>query len=192
MTENKNIQPSFNILAQYVKDISFENPNAPKSFTLQGSPSREFNIGINAQKLGDDNFEVAIHLTVKITLEEKAVFLVDLVYAGLFAIVGIPDENMEQLLLVDCPIIIYPFARRIVSDLSRDGGYPALLLEPVDFRSLYINRKQQGATAAPLSTPENTTAGAHEGADTLFIGDKPAKNAANDALKKAKTASKKK
>jgi preprotein translocase subunit SecB len=149
MSENQpqnNAAPQFSLRAQYVKDLSFENPKAPLTLLpQQEKPAISFNIDINVTRLSDDAFEVALHTVSKAEIAGETMFLVDLTYAGLFNVQNIPQENFEPLLFIECPHIIFPFARRIIADATRDGGFPPLLLEPIDFARLYQLRKQQQA-----------------------------------------------
>jgi preprotein translocase subunit SecB len=131
----------FQVTGQYVKDLSFENPSAPQSFAImEEKPSIQVNIDLNAQKLQDNLFEVALKISASAQVKDNKLFMVELAYAGLFVITGIPEERLEAILFVDCPFVLFPYARRVISDVTRDGGYPPLLLEPVDFFSLYRNR----------------------------------------------------
>lgn len=138
--------PQFAIGGQYIKDLSFESPNAPHSvYGITEKPTIDLNVDLNAQKLQDDTFEVSMKINAKATVGENkdVVFVTELDYAGIFALKNIPEEVLERTLLVDCPFILFPYARRVISDATRDGGFPPLSLEPIDFASLYIRRKQQ-------------------------------------------------
>lgn len=138
--------PVFAVRAQYIKDFSFENPKSPHSLLpKKEQPKIDLAVDINAQQISEDLFEVALKISAKATCENEPLFLVDLSYAGLFAIQNLSKEQIEPLLFIDCPHIIFPFARRVIADASRDGGFPPLLMEPVDFRSLYAQRKPQAA-----------------------------------------------
>lgn len=138
--------PRFHVTAQYVKDLSFENPRAPQSLMArEGKPSIDINIEINGRKAREDLQEVTLHITAKASAEGETLFLVDLSYAGLFTILNIPEERLEQLLMVDCPFILFPFARRVIADATRDGGFPPLMLEPVDFFAMYRRKVEQNA-----------------------------------------------
>ena len=134
-------EPRFMMKGQYIKDFSFENPHAPASLMAMNEPPKvDMNVDLSAQKLQEEMFELTMHISVRAT-GERTLFLTDLAYAGLFAVVGVPEENIEQLLLVDCAFILYPFARRVISDATRDGGFPPLLLEPIDFFRLFQQNK---------------------------------------------------
>ena len=134
--------PSFSVKGQYVKDLSFENPNAPQSlFAVGNAPDIKVSVDINAQKLQDDIYETILHITVKAESIGNALFLADLVYAGIFQISNIPEERIEALIMIDAAFVLFPFARRVISDLTRDGGFPPLMLDPIDFHSLYLQKK---------------------------------------------------
>ena len=143
------MQPAIRILAQYVRDLSFENPKAPES--LRGGatqPQIELGVELNAQAREGAVFEVELKLTAAARRDNEAVFQIELVYAGLFQIVGVDVEDLEQVLMIECPRYLFPFARRLIADLSAEGGFPPLLLEPMDFAAIYLARKAQ-MEAAP-------------------------------------------
>ena len=139
-----NAAPQVGIIAQYVKDMSFENPNAPRSFQVASQPQIEMNVNVGARKAGDDVYEVELKIEATAKGEELTSFVVELVYAGLCGLRNLPDEALEPFLLVEAPRLIFPFARRIVADATRDGGFPPLMLEPIDFAALYMAQRQQG------------------------------------------------
>lgn len=141
------------IIAQYVKDLSFENPEGARSLQQvgQAQPNIDISINVNAARVGDEAYEVALNITAKAKNDQTTTFLIELVYAGLFAVKNLPSEHLEQFLLIECPRILFPFARRVVADATRDGGFPPLLLEPIDFGMLYQNHleaKQKEAAPA--------------------------------------------
>ena len=135
-------QPQVGILAQYVKDLSFENPNAPRSFQMQGQPQIEINVNVQARRAGEDMFEVDLKIEASAKSEDQTSFIVDLLYGGLFGLRNVPEEALEPFLIVEGPRILFPFARRIIADATRDGGFPPLLLEPIDFAALYMAQRQ--------------------------------------------------
>ena len=138
--------PSVNILAQYVKDLSFENPKAPESLRQQdGSPQLNINVNVNAEPISDTDFEVVLSLEANAVSDEEAVFAVELVYAGVFRIQNVPKEHMHPFILIECPRLLFPFARQIVSDATRNGGFPPLLIDPIDFAALYRQNLQARA-----------------------------------------------
>lgn len=134
---------SFLLRSQYIKDLSFENPRAPGVFTsLDVPPAIDVQLNLNAQRVTEQLFELTIHVNVRAVHEKHTVFLIDLAYGGLFEAINIPEDQLEQAVLVQGAFLLFPFARRIVSDISRDGGFPALNLEPIDFFALYLRNKQ--------------------------------------------------
>ncbi len=145
---NQATQPLLSVLAQYIKDLSFENPNAPNSLRpREKSPEINININVNANGLGDNNFEVVLLLEAKAMADKEVVFNAELTYAGIFRLQGIPAESMQPALLIECPRILFPFARQILSEATRNGGFPPLMIDPVDFARLYQSRLQQQSTA---------------------------------------------
>ncbi len=130
--------------AQYVKDISFESPKVPAIFLKADiKPKIDLAVDIRAQKVAKDKeiYEVSLHLNAKANMDGEALFLVELTYSGLFTIAHLAQEHLEPALFIYCPSLLFPFARRIVADITRDGGFPPLLIEPVDFAGLYQKRK---------------------------------------------------
>ena len=142
------VRPQLGIRSQYVKDLSFENPSAPeRSPEAESSPDITVNVQVEARRLGETTFEVTLQITANAQHKGTPVFLAELTYAGLFTFIGIPQEALEIALLVECPRLLFPFARRIVADITRDGGFPPLLLTPIDFLALYRNRQAEAAQA---------------------------------------------
>ena len=142
-------QPQLGIRSQYVKDLSFENPSPPdRPAEAERSPDITVNVQVEARRLDETVFEITLQITAHARHEGKPVFLLELTYAGVFTLIAIPQEALEPALLVECPRLLFPFARRIVADVTRDGGFPPLLLTPIDFLSLYRNRQAQAAQAA--------------------------------------------
>jgi preprotein translocase subunit SecB len=138
------MQPAIRILAQYIRDLSFENPRAPESLRAgSAQPQIELGVQLNAQGRDGGVFEVEMKLTAGARREGEAVFQIELVYAGLFQVVGVEQEDLEQVLMIECPRYLFPFARRMVADLSAEGGFPPLMLEPIDFAAIYLARKAQ-------------------------------------------------
>jgi preprotein translocase subunit SecB len=139
-------EPGVRVLAQFVRDLSFENPRAPDVLRVSASqPQIDMGVEMNARGREDGLFEVDIKLSCRATREDGPVFMVELLYGGLFAIEGIPGEDMEPVLLVECPRFLFPFARRIIGDVTSDGGFPPFLLDPIDFGAVYAARKMQEA-----------------------------------------------
>jgi preprotein translocase subunit SecB len=145
--------PQVSIVAQYVKDLSFENPNAPASLQAQGAPQIEVQVNVGANRAGEDVFEVALKIEARARIEDQVSFAVELLYAGLFGLRNVPEEALEPFLLVEAPRILFPFARRVIADTTRDGGFPPLLLEPIDFGSLYMAQRGAQDDADPALTP---------------------------------------
>ena len=137
--------PGIRILAQFIRDLSFENPRAPESLR-QGAAQPQIDLGVemNARGRDDGFFEVDLKLSAQAAREDGALFMVELVYGGLFQIGGVAEADMEPVLLVECPRYLFPFARRIIADLSSEGGFPPFLLDPIDFGAVYQARKDQG------------------------------------------------
>jgi preprotein translocase subunit SecB len=141
------------VVGQYVKDLSFENPNIGKLLKEPGdTPNLQLAINVNAQAVGPDLYESTIDFNAHATNQHGTVYELEVVYAGLFKIENIPAQALEPFLLVNCPSILFPFLRRLVADISREGGFPPLLLDPFDFGTLYMRRQQE--LAAQKSAPE--------------------------------------
>ncbi|KPF70861.1 preprotein translocase subunit SecB [alpha proteobacterium AAP81b] len=140
--------PQVSVLSQYVKDLSFENPNAPQSLQWNEAPRIDVNVGVNARRGGDDVFEVELKITARAEVNEQTAFVIDLLYGALFGLANVPEEALEPFLIIEAPRIIFPFARRIVADAVRDGGFPPLMLDPIDFAALYMAQQQAGGATA--------------------------------------------
>ena len=138
-----NDQPTFQIEKIYVKDLSLEIPNAPQVFMQNEQPQLEVQIDNGSEQFADGAFEVTVTVTVTARAGERTVFLAEAVQAGIFAIRGVPEADLEPLLAIGCPTIIYPYARETLSDLVTRGGFPPVLLAPVSFEALYAQRAQQ-------------------------------------------------
>lgn len=147
--------PQAAVMAQYVKDLSFENPRAAQTLQQfsqgQVQPKIEVNINVGANRLGEEAYEVDLKITASSKVEDDTAFAVELVYAGLFGIRNMPDNMLQPFLLVQAPHILFPFARRIVADTVRDGGFSPLMLEPIDFAQLYQRQQQQTQAQAESS-----------------------------------------
>jgi preprotein translocase subunit SecB len=142
--------PRVQVVGQYIKDLSFENPGAPNNPAIR--PQIELNVDLQARQIEREHYEVELKLRIAAKGEEHSLFLLELVYAGLFMLHNIPDEVRQQVLLIEAPHIMFPFARRIVADVVRDGGMPPLMIEPIDFAALYrakLAEMQQGSSAGP-------------------------------------------
>lgn len=138
------VQPSLRILGQYLKDLSFENPNAPQTLAPQQTqPDINISVNVNARNLAPTDFEVELHLDAKATLQDKVIFAAELVYAGTFRLENFPAQMMHPAVLIECPRILFPFARQILAEATRNGGFPPLMLDPIDFTAMYQKRLQQ-------------------------------------------------
>jgi len=141
-------QPGFGIEKIYVKDLSLEIPNAPAVFMQRETPQVGIELGNKVTKLEEDVFEVVLSVTVTSKIEDKTVFLVEVAQAGIFQMRNIPQENFEAIVSVTCPNILFPYAREAVSDLITRGGFPPVLLSPINFEALFAQQKQQKNEAA--------------------------------------------
>jgi preprotein translocase subunit SecB len=138
--------PGIRVLAQFIRDLSFENPRAPDS--LHGSqiqPQIELAVEMSARGRVDGLFDVDLKLNATATREGETVFALELVYGGLFGITGVAEADLEPVLLIECPRFLFPFCRRLIADLSTEGGFPPFLLDPLDFAAIYAARKAAGA-----------------------------------------------
>jgi preprotein translocase subunit SecB len=144
-------QPRLQIVNQFIRDLSFENAAAQKGIVPEGKPDIKVQVNLDAQPRGGDQFDVALKLKVDSRLESGPMFLLEIDYAGRFLVQNVPQEQMHPLLMIECPRLIFPFLRRIVADVTRDGGYPPLNLEIIDFLALYRNElaRRQAEAAAP-------------------------------------------
>ncbi len=145
-------QPQINVLGQYIKDLSFENPSAPRSLRNLGKPGIEISFNVQAQPIGEEIYEVVLSLEATAKSEEDTVYTLELVYGGGFRLHNLPKDAIQPVLFIECPSLLFPFVRRLVADLTREGGYPPLLLDPIDFASLYRQRlmQAQNASGAPV------------------------------------------
>ena len=141
--ENQQAQPGFGIEKLYVRDASIEVPNAPQIFTDRTAPEVSVELGNSVQKLDDGVFEVALKVTVTAKMNDKTAFLVEVTQAGIFAIRNVPDENMEGIVSITCPNILFPYAREAVSDMVTRAGFAPVLLNPINFEALFMQQKQQ-------------------------------------------------
>jgi len=142
-------QPSFQIEKIYVKDASLEIPGAPQVFLEAQGPQLEIQVRNESAQFADGLYEVAVTVTVTAKAGDKTLFLAEAAQAGIFSVRGVPQEDLEPLLAVACPTILYPYARETISDLVTRGGFPPVLLAPVSFEALYAQRMQQQAAAGP-------------------------------------------
>lgn len=140
-------EPGIRILAQFIRDLSFENPRAPDTLRANtaAQPSIDMGVEMNARGREDGLFEVDLKLSARATRDDGPVFHVELLYGGVFQITGVPAEDLEPVLLIECPRYMFPFARQIIGAVTSDGGYPPFLLDPIDFAGVYTARRAQGA-----------------------------------------------
>jgi preprotein translocase subunit SecB len=146
--------PQLNVLAQYIKDFSFENPNAPRSLQpSQQQPSINLQINVNANALAGSDVEVELKIEGKADAAGSVLFAFDLVYAGVFRIQNVPQNDVHPIVMIECPRLLFPFAREIVAAAVRNGGFPPLMIDPIDFVGLYRQKiaEAQGQTSATQS-----------------------------------------
>ena len=149
---NNEALPQLNVLAQYTKDLSFENPNAPKSLGPQEQgPNINIQVNVNARQLAEGEFEVNLLLEGSALSKETVLFKFELDYAGIFRVRNIPEAELHAVVMIECPRLLFPFARQIIADAVRDGGFPPLFIDPIDFVALYRQRvaEMQAANAMP-------------------------------------------
>ena len=144
-------QPRLQMLTQYTRDLSFENIAIQKGVTdPEGKPDVKVQINLDAQPRSGDRYEVSIKVNIDSKVGASQVFILELDYAGLFVIQNVPQDQLHPLLMIECPRLVFPFVRRVVGDVTRDGGYPSLNLEQIDFLALYRQElaRRQAATPA--------------------------------------------
>jgi preprotein translocase subunit SecB len=149
--------PSLNALAQYTKDMSFENPNAPRSLTPQETgPQIGIQVNVNAKQLAETDFEVDLTLEGDAKTGEEVLFKFELTYSGVFRIRNVPADQLHPVVMIECPRLLFPFARQMVAEAVRNGGFPPLYIDPIDFVGLYRQKaaeaQAQGAPPANLSS----------------------------------------
>lgn len=150
MTEQKDTKqevPVFRMQKMYIKDLSFENPNAPNIFLVRNQePKVDFNLQVNSRKIDEDHWEVALAITAKImdkNADDTVMFVVEIEHCGVFLLKNIPPEHVRRVLAVDCPIMLFPYTRQVVTQVSVDGGFMPFLMEPINFIALYENAQRQ-------------------------------------------------
>lgn len=135
---------TLNVLAQYVKDFSFESPGAPQSLrTRDKAPNININVNVNANPMADGEYDVTLTLNAKAQVDNQVLFNIELVYGGVFRVAGFPQEHMLPILFIECPRLLFPFARQMVADASRQGGFPPLMIDPIDFAQMFQQRMAQ-------------------------------------------------
>jgi len=153
MTEQQQ-QPSFQIEKIYVKDLSLEIPSGPQAFMQQAQPQLEVQINTAGGQFADGYYEVSVSATVTAKTAERTLFLAEAVQAGIFAVRNVPVDEMDPLLNIGCPTILFPYLRETISDLITRGGFPPVLLSPVSFEALYVQRLQQQGGQQPGAKPQ--------------------------------------
>jgi preprotein translocase subunit SecB len=149
-TPEEDGQAGIRILAQYIRDLSFESPHAPESLRAGGpQPQIDLGVELNARGRPDGFYEVELKLTARAQRETQTIFHIELLYCGLFQIVGVSEAELEPVLMIECPRFLFPFARRVIADLSAEGGFPPFMLEPIDFAGIYQARRAQAEGQAP-------------------------------------------
>ena len=139
-------QVQVRVMAQYVKDLSFECPNVHKLIEAQGeAPELRVEVNVNASKVNNNAFESVINFKAEATNKAGTIYDLELAYAGMFQVENLPEAALEPFLLIDCPTLLFPFVRRLVADLTREGGFPPLMLDPINFATLFTRRQQERA-----------------------------------------------
>jgi preprotein translocase subunit SecB len=155
--------PSMTLMGQYIRDLSFENPGAPNSLLAGGgNPAFNVSISVGVKKQSDEVYAVELTLNAKANREETVLFNVELVYGGIFRLKNVPEAQLSPLLMIECPRLVFPFARQVLASVTQQGGFPPLMMEPVDFSAIYrqnlakLAASQQGnaAPAAAETAPE--------------------------------------
>ena len=150
----QNDAPSMSLIGQYIRDLSFESPGAPGSIMLgAGNPTFSVNINVGVKKQADEIYAVEITLNAKADRDAAVLFAVELVYGGVFRIRNVPEARLPELLMIECPRLIFPFARQVLASVTQQGGFPPLMMEPVDFSQVYLqNLKALEAAQAQEKT----------------------------------------
>ena len=152
-TETNGASPSLNILAQYVKDFSFENPGAPRSLQARDkAPAINISVNVNANPLSETDFDVILSLNAEAKDGDKMLFNAELAYGGVFRVTGFPQEHMLPVLFIECPRLLFPFARQIIADATRNGGFPPLMIDPIDFAQMFAQRMAEEQVKAKVQT----------------------------------------
>lgn len=149
-------QPNLAVVTQYVKDFSFENPGAPEAQRNRtGAPNINIAIGVQTNAGPPNEYEVELRIEARAMDGQKVIFAIELVYAGIFRLTNIPAESLRPVAMIECPRLLFPFARQIIADASRNGGYPPVLIDPIDFANMYRQQLQAAAQAqtAPPTAP---------------------------------------
>ena len=145
-----NPAPQLMVLAQYVKDLSFENPNAPKSLQQSTQPQINISVNVTANPITDTDVEVTLRLEGKAETAGTVMFNIELEYAGMFRVQNVPPEQVQPIVLIECPRILFPFAREIVATSVRNGGFPPLMLDPIDFAQMFQQKLAEDQAKAKV------------------------------------------
>ncbi|QDL91300.1 protein-export chaperone SecB [Paroceanicella profunda] len=156
MAENDTpVQPRLQVVSQFIRDLSFENVAAQKSLNAsEAKPEITVNVGLDAGKIGDDLYEVKMKVNIDATAEGNKIFVLEMEYAGRFVVQNVPEAQLHPFLLIECPRMIFPYVRRIIGDITRDGGYPPLNVDNIDFVNLYrqeVERRRAAQVEGPTS-----------------------------------------
>jgi len=152
VSENSAESPSLNVLAQYVKDFSFENPGAPRSLQARDkAPAINISVNVNANPLSETDFDVILSLNAEAKEGDKMLFNAELAYGGVFRVTGFPQEHMLPVLFIECPRLLFPFARQIVAEATRNGGFPPLMIDPIDFAQMFSQRMAEEQVKAKVT-----------------------------------------
>lgn len=152
------LQTTVRAVAQYIKDLSFENPNIERLLTGTGdNPNLKIEVNVAAKPLRDTLYESAIEFSAQATSTQGIIYELEIVFAGLFHIENMPPASLEPFLLINAPSLTFPFLRRLIADITREGGFPPLTLDPIDFAQLYLQRKQQAQAAGSAAPGPATT-----------------------------------
>jgi preprotein translocase subunit SecB len=152
VSENSAASPSLNVLAQYVKDFSFENPGAPRSLQARdNAPAINISVNVNANPLTETDFDVILSLNAEAKDGDKMLFNAELAYGGVFRVTGFPQEHMLPVLFIECPRLLFPFARQIIADATRNGGFPPLMIDPIDFAQMFTQRMAEEQVKAKVN-----------------------------------------
>jgi preprotein translocase subunit SecB len=145
--------PQISALAQYIKDLSAENPSAPQVFQWQSTPQLDVQFNLNVNRISDEVHEVILRIELKAASDQGAHFLVDLSYAGVFGLRNVPEDAFAPFLLVEGPRLLFPFARQIVADAVQNLGFPPVLLDPIDFGGAYMQQLEESGQLAEPAQP---------------------------------------
>ena len=152
--QTEDLAPAINALAQYAKDLSFENPKAPRSLQPQeGGPQINIQVNVNAQQIAEADFEVELTLEGDAKIQNEVLFAFELKYAGIFRMRNIPQDQIHPAVMIECPRLLFPFARQIVAEAVRNGGFPPLYIDPIDFVGLYRQKMMEAQGAEGASGP---------------------------------------